>query len=331
MKAGATRMCVLPFTTPSVEPDGTVRLCSAASTYAYLNQTNMGNYRETGLAAVWTNSRFREIRESLLTGVGLKPFCEACEYQHEGPPWLLQFHLALYGHNQTGAEVFLPIIERYRDRYEEYCRIASPLGLWTEMMPATPKDEFGWIYRVKPLVRPVVRFEAEGQWAEAALAIAPFDLERLVQSDECRVIIRANASGVPSAAALNLRVSLEDREGKLAYYFPRFNQPEGLLSFAARSLKSEEATALPRKTSRMRVGGFGPSGSSLTIESVEIFVGQDVAEACPELADSVLRQREEQLRSVQARLDELDRRVEPLRKVFRLLPGWLRDALKGLV
>lgn|GEM_PF-6859223 len=340
MKPGATRMCILPFTTPSVEPDGTVRLCSAASTYAYLDETNMGNYREAGLAAVWNNSRFRQIRQSLLSGAGLKPFCESCEYRHEGPPWMLQFHLALYGHNQTGSESFLPIIERHRERYEEYCRIAAQLGLWVEPMPAPPKDESSWIYRLKPLVPPAIRFQAEGEWTDITLPIAALDVEQLVQIPESRIVVRCRGNHIVAGDLLNLRVSLEDGEGKLAYYFPHFNESEGVLSFAGSSLQSEKGTGFPRKASQIRVGGFGPVGTSLTIDSIEVSMGPQLTEACSELADQRLRgeqehlrsaQLEDQLRQVSGRLSELDHRVEPLRRVFRLLPRRLRDVLKNVL
>ncbi len=40
---GNTRMCVPPFTTPSIEPEGGVRLCSAASIFNYLDETLMGS------------------------------------------------------------------------------------------------------------------------------------------------------------------------------------------------------------------------------------------------------------------------------------------------
>src|SRR5262249_2686138 len=38
-----TKICMLPFTTPSMETTGDIRLCSASSIFDYREETNMGN------------------------------------------------------------------------------------------------------------------------------------------------------------------------------------------------------------------------------------------------------------------------------------------------
>ena len=342
MQAGETRICVLPFTTPSVEPDGTVRLCSAASTYPYIQETNMGNYREGGLAAVWTNERFREIRSSLLTGVGLKPYCQACEYQHAGSAWLLQLHLALYGYNQTRAERFLPVIERYRARYEEYRRLAPGLGIWVEGLPAPPNDDWAWVYRVKPEVPASVSFVAEGQWADAAIAIPALDVERFVRLEEGKLTIDCRVQGTDASSALNLRVSLEDNERRLAYYFPHYDPARGHLSFAAQCLKIEDGTTWPRRAVRIRIGGFGPAGSSLSIESIEFAIADDLSQPRLSKFHELFPQSEEQSRleaarleeeqrRARARLEDLERLILPLKAVFRRLPPRFRETIKKFV
>src|SRR5690606_31500685 len=120
VSAGNTRMCVLPFTTPSIEPDGGVRLCSAASIFDYLDETMMGNIHEGGLAGVWRNEKFRNLRRSLLTGNGLRPYCDHCEYRFEGPTWLITFHLALLAQNRarTPDAAITSLVLRYRGRYD---------------------------------------------------------------------------------------------------------------------------------------------------------------------------------------------------------------------
>jgi radical SAM protein with 4Fe4S-binding SPASM domain len=98
---GNTRICTLPFTTPSIEPDGGVRLCSAASIFNYLDETMMGSIHHGGLETVWRNQKFRKLRQALLTGDALAPYCHNCDYRFEGPPWLLVFHLALLTYNRA--------------------------------------------------------------------------------------------------------------------------------------------------------------------------------------------------------------------------------------
>ena len=117
----ATKMCMLPFANPSIEPDGSVRLCSASSIFAYRDETNMGNARRDGLGAVWTGPKYQAIRRSLLTGDGLTPYCATCEYRHDGPAWMLQLHLALHAiHNGLDDAAPREIVARHFHRYAEY-------------------------------------------------------------------------------------------------------------------------------------------------------------------------------------------------------------------
>jgi radical SAM protein with 4Fe4S-binding SPASM domain len=125
-----TKMCMLPFSNPSMEPDGTIRLCSASSIFAYYDQTDMGNCQREGLAKVWSGERYREIRRSLLTGKNLKPFCATCEYRFDAPAWMMQLHLGLHAyHHGVRTDDVLSLIGRRIDRYEDYRARAAPLGL----------------------------------------------------------------------------------------------------------------------------------------------------------------------------------------------------------
>ncbi|MCP3392308.1 glycosyltransferase [Bradyrhizobium sp. CCGB12] len=125
-----TKMCMLPFSNPSMEPDGSIRLCSASSIFAYYDETNMGNCQTDGLASVWQGERYQAVRRGLLTGHALKPYCGKCEYRHEGPSWLLQIHLALHAyHNGTRTSSVLALLGRRVERYEEYREAAPSLGL----------------------------------------------------------------------------------------------------------------------------------------------------------------------------------------------------------
>ena len=125
-----TRMCMLPYTTPSIETDGSVRLCSAASIFNFLDETNMGNIRAEGLEAVWSNAKYRKIRASLFSGHDLTPYCNACEYRFPGPAWVLQLHLGLHAwHNGVADDEVSDLIGRHIGRYEEYRRIAATVGL----------------------------------------------------------------------------------------------------------------------------------------------------------------------------------------------------------
>ncbi|GJD86285.1 GTP 3',8-cyclase [Methylobacterium haplocladii] len=124
-----TKLCMLPFTTPSQEPDGSIRLCSAASTLTppYREATNMGNARADGLAAVWRGHKYRHVRETLLAGGDdLTPYCRTCEYRHDGPAWLLQLHTALHAyHNGIRSPELTTLLSTRISRYDEYVERAK--------------------------------------------------------------------------------------------------------------------------------------------------------------------------------------------------------------
>jgi len=125
-----TMMCLLPFTSPTQEPDGSVRLCSASSTFGYAAETNMGNYQSEGLAAVWRGDKYRHIRKTLLSGQDLEPYCGECEYRFAGEAWILQLHLALfaYANGSRDSEV-LGLIRRWAPLYDTYAAQTAALNL----------------------------------------------------------------------------------------------------------------------------------------------------------------------------------------------------------
>ncbi|MFC7474687.1 glycosyltransferase [Dankookia sp. GCM10030260] len=132
-----TKLCMLPFTTPSMEPDGSIRLCSASSIFDYRAETNMGNARAEGLEAVWRGGKYRHIRRTLLSGEALTPYCQACEYRREGPAWLFQLHLALHAWDAGLRSPELhALLQRRAPRYAEYCAEAPDLGLQVLPLPA---------------------------------------------------------------------------------------------------------------------------------------------------------------------------------------------------
>jgi glycosyltransferase involved in cell wall biosynthesis len=126
-----TKICMLPFTTPSQEPDGSIRLCSASSIFNYRAETNMGNAREQGLHAVWRGDKYRNVRDTLLRGgESLTPYCAACEYRHDGPAWLLQLHLALHAHHHGIRDPNVAdLLQQRLDRYDQYASQAPSVGL----------------------------------------------------------------------------------------------------------------------------------------------------------------------------------------------------------
>ncbi len=133
----STKMCMLPFANPSIEPDGSIRLCSASSIFAYRDETNMGNARKEGLGTVWTGEKYVAIRRSLLTGDKLAPYCDACEYRHDGPAWMLQLHLALHALNNGVDEPQVrELAARHMHRYAEYQAKAAEYGLPPLAAPA---------------------------------------------------------------------------------------------------------------------------------------------------------------------------------------------------
>lgn len=137
-----TKMCMLPFTTPSMEPDGSIRLCSASSIFAYYDETNMGNAQRDGLSHVWTGERYREVRKSLLSGESLRPYCASCEYRFDGPAWLFQLHLGLHAyHSGCHSPDVLALIGRRANRYDEYRSKASGIGLNPLALPEEVKEK----------------------------------------------------------------------------------------------------------------------------------------------------------------------------------------------
>lgn len=149
-----TKLCMLPFTTPSMEPDGSIRLCSASTIHAYYDETNMGNCRGSGgLKDVWCGEKYRRIRASLFTGENLRPYCSACEYRFDGPVWMFQLHLALYAF-RAGVRDFeiREIIIKWQHRYNEYQNLACAAAL--EVLPMPSKEEFvriGHSCRTRPI------------------------------------------------------------------------------------------------------------------------------------------------------------------------------------
>jgi hypothetical protein len=211
-----------------------------------------------------------------------------------------------------------------------------------EVLPAPPKDDWAWVYRVKPEIAPSVVFIAEGQWADAVVAVPAFDVERFVRLEGGNLTVRCKVQGTDAPSALNLRVSLEDNESRLAYYFPHFDPSRGQLTFAAQSLKIDNGATWPRRASKIRIGGFGPAGSSLSIDSIEFAISDDVSQPrlskfhelfpqSDEQSRLAAAKLEEEQRRASARLADLERWILPLRAVFRRLPPRLRETIKKFV
>jgi MoaA/NifB/PqqE/SkfB family radical SAM enzyme len=127
-----TKICMLPFTSPSHEPDGSIRLCSASSIFRFPpSDSNMGNARDQGLANVWGGQKYRAVREGLLKGGDqMAPFCAGCEYRHDGPAWMLQLHVALHAwHNGVQTAGIAAALLSQMSRYVEYVDLAAKLGI----------------------------------------------------------------------------------------------------------------------------------------------------------------------------------------------------------
>lgn len=146
-----TRMCTLPFHSPTQEPDGAVRLCCASSTFGYAAETDMGNHQTAGLAEVWRGDKYRHVRKSLLSGDQLEPYCASCEYRHPGEAWMLQLHLALDAwHSGVQDDETVGMIRRWASRYDEYAAGAADVSLGVFAMPELPEPEAGIpIYNTK--------------------------------------------------------------------------------------------------------------------------------------------------------------------------------------
>jgi MoaA/NifB/PqqE/SkfB family radical SAM enzyme/GT2 family glycosyltransferase len=123
-----TKFCTLPFTTPSMEPDGSIRLCSSTTIFGFEDETNMGNLDLAGgLKPVWTGDKYRNIRLKLLQGKDLTPYCGSCNYRFDAPAWMLQYHLALsqYWSGNNSKEI-LDLIKMWASKHEEYSeRVAT--------------------------------------------------------------------------------------------------------------------------------------------------------------------------------------------------------------
>jgi MoaA/NifB/PqqE/SkfB family radical SAM enzyme len=140
-----TMMCVLPFNSPTQEPDGAVRLCSASSTYGYVRETNMGDYTTQGLANVWRGEKYRHVRKTLLTGEGLEPFCDTCEYRFPGEAWMLQLHMALYAwHGGSRDPEVAGLIRRWAKRHREYAAESISHGLLAPLPMPDDLPRPGW-------------------------------------------------------------------------------------------------------------------------------------------------------------------------------------------
>ena len=139
---GRTKICTLPFTTPSIETDGSVRLCSASSIFDYRDETNMGNARQKGLKAVWQGEKYTSIREQLFTGKDLTPYCDACEYRFDGPVWFLQLHLGLMAHrNGDRSAELLTLLRKRLHRYDDYVQLAPQMNVQPLPLITLPSAE----------------------------------------------------------------------------------------------------------------------------------------------------------------------------------------------
>lgn len=278
---GNTRMCVLPFTTPSIEPEGGVRLCSAASIFDYLDETMMGNIHEGGLVEVWRNAKFQNLRRSLLTGNGLRPYCNQCEYRFEGPPWLITFHLALLAYNRarTADPAIANLVLRYRNHYDEYAKIAVPHGLWVEPYPPGLQRRAALVCDLLDGAERVLEFTGSQTWSDLTVPIPPALAKQLAKSSGVALAIRWRnlLDGQVASAAPNVRVSLEEQDlNRIAYAF----QPvaEGLSVDASFPLGAMELSAgdfALRNVVRLRVGGFGAAGTAIAIEELSLVGGME--------------------------------------------------------
>jgi MoaA/NifB/PqqE/SkfB family radical SAM enzyme/GT2 family glycosyltransferase len=136
-----TKICMLPFTTPSMETTGDIRLCSASSIFDYREETNMGNCRTDGLGAVWTGEKYRRIRQTLFTGTNLTPYCSRCEYRFDGPAWFMRLHLALHAyHHGVRSPDVIDLIREYSYRFREYTNLASAVSVAPYSFPVLPAN-----------------------------------------------------------------------------------------------------------------------------------------------------------------------------------------------
>jgi len=280
-------MCVLPFTTPSVEPDGGVRLCSAASIFDFPEETLMGNVRDGGLAQVWRNAKFQALRRSLLAGSDLRPYCNQCEYRFEGPPWLLVFHLALVAHNRmtTPPPGIADLVLRYQGHYPEYVRLAKTHGLWWEPFPEALRSR---VLGRSDLLRRhprVLEFAGNQSWRDLRVPVPRRLARRLAKGERIWLTIRWRnlVDGQVAAAAPNLRVSVEEEDlNRIAYAFlPTATAPGGDVWIPlADMLRSVDDLALGASV-RVRVGGFGAAGTAIVLDELSFLEWSRPPDALP--------------------------------------------------
>jgi radical SAM protein with 4Fe4S-binding SPASM domain len=279
---GNTRMCVLPFTTPSIEPDGGVRLCSAASIFHYLDETMMGSVHEGGLANVWNNAKFQKLRHALLSGTDLPPYCNRCDYRFEGPPWLLVLHIALLTYNrsqQKDADV-ADLIRRHEHRYSEYCSIAGQHGLWVEPLPT--KLEHARLQVVDLLGGKPCSFVLQGEqmWADVTVALPKGFAARLTRTTELSIGWVNRFQDRP-AAAPNLRISLEEQTpDRIAHaFFPAAPTSEGTETWRVDAFRRSVPDLDPDRLVRLRIGGFGERGSVVELRELALLITEAVNES----------------------------------------------------
>jgi len=279
---GNTRICVLPFTTPSIEPSGGVRLCSAASTFDYLDETLMGSVREGGLAKVWSNAKFQKLRRALLSGNDLPPYCNKCDYRFEGPPWLLVLHLALLTYNrskQKDADV-AGLIRRYEHRYPEYRQTAGNHGLWVEPLPQRLERTQLQVVDLLGGNQRSLNLLGEETWADLTIPLPPGFDQLLGRASEVSIAWRSRA-GSAGTVSPNLRISLEDASPQRTRYafFPSSPATEGNESLRLEAFLDSVPDLDPQRLVTLRIGGFGPRGSTVELQELALLLPADARES----------------------------------------------------
>lgn len=279
---GNTRICVLPFTTPSIEPSGGVRLCSAASTFNYLDETLMGSVREGGLAKVWSNARFQKLRQALLSGQDLPPYCDKCDYRFEGPPWLLVLHLALLTYNrskQKDADV-ADLIRRYEHRYAEYRQIAGNHGLWVEPMPEKLERSQLQVVDLLGGKPRSLALQGEETWADVTIPLPAGFAHLLARASEVSVGWRSRAVHA-GAGTPNLRISLEEASPQRTRhaFFPTVPATEGNEALRLDAFQDSVPDLDPQRLVTLRIGGFGARGSTVELQELALLLPADASES----------------------------------------------------
>lgn len=139
-----SRFCLLPFSTPSIEVDGSIRLCSSSSIFPFRSETNMGSLDEkTTLLDVWRADKYRNVRGGLLGVSELAPYCNNCDYKPRAKAWLLQYHLALESFWRDGSKTNQDVLQKYAPKYEEYSSFMLSQGLHPVPKPVLGRMRFG--------------------------------------------------------------------------------------------------------------------------------------------------------------------------------------------